>query len=327
MLSVALCTFNGAKYLQAQLDSLAAQASLPCELHVGDDGSTDDTLPILQEFRAIAPFPVQITVNEHRLGFAENFIRTAQRCAGEWIAFCDQDDVWEARKVERCLEIVGAAPAYTKLVVHNALMIGADGEMLGPIDKDGGITCHPRLSVSPTWMVAGFRQVFHRDLIHRISTNDRRMTWREARYIDAHDAWVPLLASATGSVVMTGENLVNYRRHESNTTPLPGLNAQETDPEASLIGGAAALEAAASLFEGRACDAQMERMLGEAAEHYRSVAELMRERHALRTGPGRLGHFARLLRSGAYSGGGFERFGKRGFLDDMQAIWRLSRAS
>ena len=93
-ISVAMTTFNGAAYLEEQLNSLLDQRHLPLELVIGDDGSEDETLVILERFAGRAPFPVLVQRNVRRLGFRENFIRTAERCRGELITFCDQDDIW-----------------------------------------------------------------------------------------------------------------------------------------------------------------------------------------------------------------------------------------
>jgi glycosyltransferase involved in cell wall biosynthesis len=79
-ISVALCTYNGGRFLREQLESLASQSVLPAELQVGDDGSTDNTLEIVEEFARTAPFPVGIARNERQLGYGENFIQTARRC-------------------------------------------------------------------------------------------------------------------------------------------------------------------------------------------------------------------------------------------------------
>src|SRR5688572_16778447 len=98
-ISIAMATYNGATFLRQQLDSIAAQTVPPIEIHIGDDGSTDNTESIVAAFATRAPFPVRFFRNDNRLGYGANFIRTAQRCAGEWIAFCDQDDVWSPGKL------------------------------------------------------------------------------------------------------------------------------------------------------------------------------------------------------------------------------------
>src|SRR4051812_16300560 len=98
-ISIALATYNGEKYLSAQLESLALQTRLPAELVVCDDCSTDRTIDIIDEFIARAPFPVRVARNESRLGFVNNFMRAAQGCRADLIAFCDQDDIWEPNKL------------------------------------------------------------------------------------------------------------------------------------------------------------------------------------------------------------------------------------
>ena len=71
--SVVLATFNGAKYVEKQLASLAEQTHLPSELIVSDDASSDATLTIIEQFAQLASFPVRIFVNPEKLGYAQNF--------------------------------------------------------------------------------------------------------------------------------------------------------------------------------------------------------------------------------------------------------------
>ena len=73
MISVALCTYNGEKYLPEQLESILQQSMPVNELVVCDDRSSDSTLKILQEFAEKAPFPLRIFQNETNLGSTKNF--------------------------------------------------------------------------------------------------------------------------------------------------------------------------------------------------------------------------------------------------------------
>jgi glycosyltransferase involved in cell wall biosynthesis len=303
MISVALCTYNGSKYLREQLDSLATQTLLPAELQVGDDRSTDDTLDILEEFRSRAPFPVHVTVNQANLGFGENFIQTAKRCSSTWIAFCDQDDLWHPDKLKRCAQLIEIGPSDTRLVVHNARLAGDTSGLLDSCDDVG---VHRRLTLHPVTMWAGFRQVFHRDLLVR--SDWRCMPWREERYSDAHDAWIPLLAGATGSFIVTGEPLVDYRRHEGNITALQGEELPPLSPGSAFTQVAEIMDR-----EG----------LVEQAAYFRAVARRHDLRRNLRSSPkfpARLRAFRELLLSGAYRAGGYERFGKRALIDDLRAL-------
>ena len=94
-----MTTFNGARYLGEQLNSLSCQTVKPLELVVCDDGSTDETVAILQSFSALAPFTVRMFQNAERLGYKQNFIKAASLCTGSLIAFCDQDDIWNDDKL------------------------------------------------------------------------------------------------------------------------------------------------------------------------------------------------------------------------------------
>jgi glycosyltransferase involved in cell wall biosynthesis len=94
-----MATYNGARFLREQLDSIATQTLLPYELVICDDGSTDATLEIAGQFAKEVSFPVRIYQNESNLGFADNFLKAASLCEGDWIAFSDQDDIWLPHKL------------------------------------------------------------------------------------------------------------------------------------------------------------------------------------------------------------------------------------
>lgn len=99
-MSIAMATYNGARYLREQLDSFAAQTRLPDELVVCDDGSSDDTLNILEEFARTAPFQVRIFRNDVNLGYAQNFARALERCVGDLVFLSDHDNVWFEDKID-----------------------------------------------------------------------------------------------------------------------------------------------------------------------------------------------------------------------------------
>ena len=99
-ISVAMCTYNGERFLPQQLASIAAQTRLPDELVVCDDRSTDRTVAIVREFAASVPFPVKVFENERNLGYSANFEAAIRRCEGDLIALSDQDDIWYPQHLE-----------------------------------------------------------------------------------------------------------------------------------------------------------------------------------------------------------------------------------
>src|SRR5215467_4239016 len=100
-LSVALCTYNGSRFLQEQLGSIGSQSRPPDELVICDDGSSDDTVDIIKRFALNAPFPVKLEVNASNLGSTKNFELAVSLCCGDVIALSDQDDVWDATKLAK----------------------------------------------------------------------------------------------------------------------------------------------------------------------------------------------------------------------------------
>jgi hypothetical protein len=212
-ISVAMATYNGAKHIREQLDSIARQTLLPFELVITDDGSTDATLQIAEEFARNAPFTVRIFRNEKRLGYADNFLKAASICEGELIAFCDQDDVWLEEKLLICSKSFCDPAVY--LVVHSAQTLTSSGEV-GPrfpdfrrtrIIRSGG--CPP----FPRW--PGFALIVRKELL-RLSDSKQR-----PEMLYTHDHWLCFLAAAWGKIAMISDTLMQYRQHETNVFGAP----------------------------------------------------------------------------------------------------------
>src|SRR5258708_2267565 len=146
--SVVMATYNGASFIQDQLDSLAKQDLLPDELVISDDGSTDDTLDIVVAFAQQAPFPVHVHRNETRLGYRSNFMRAAGLARSDLIAFCDQDDIWDPRKLKICAAAFDDPEVL--LVYHNARIVTADGRPVGLLERRAAPQpANPPMTVSP----------------------------------------------------------------------------------------------------------------------------------------------------------------------------------
>ncbi|MDA8259961.1 MAG: glycosyltransferase [Betaproteobacteria bacterium] len=244
-ISIAMATYNGARYIREQLDSLAAQTLLPCELVVTDDGSTDATLEIVRDFAREAPFPVWIHRNENRLGYADNFLFAANLCEGDLIAFCDQDDVWMSEKLATCAPIF--ADSEVLLVIHAAQVTGSDLTPTGSfypdikranmhqakhpkktntMSHDQAIRCtYDPLHIDPMSIYPGFSMIFRKIVVDFVDRLDRGKDYRFYRAsppMIPHDSWIYLLCCSLGKVVLTEEHLSAYRQHASNTCGLSG---------------------------------------------------------------------------------------------------------
>ncbi len=219
--SVAMCTYNGATYLQAQLQSLAAQQRLPDEVVICDDGSSDGTVAIAERFGASAHFPVRIFRNEQNLGYSRNFAKAVQLCSGDLIALADQDDLWHPQKLER-LGTLFAEDASHGGIFSNGDLIGPDSEPL-PGDLWGSFAFTPaeqaRLAAGQALrvllqrnVVTGMAFAFHssaRGLLHGMPAS-----W-------PHDAWLALMLAREGRLHSCPEHLVAYRVHGHQQIGVP----------------------------------------------------------------------------------------------------------
>jgi glycosyltransferase involved in cell wall biosynthesis len=215
-LSIALATYNGEKYLAAQLKSVVDQTEPITELVVADDGSTDATVAILNRFAEIAAFPVRVFQNSGRLGYRVNFMNAAAACTSELVAFCDQDDIWHHDNT-RCVLRAFTDPDVL-LVFHNARVIDNEGRPIGKLFTRTTSKTYLPLS-SRAWMIVpGLVQTLRRSLL--------RFTPLHPRSIDPycpgepmpHDLWYPFWASVFGKMVYIPDTLVQYRQHKDNTS-------------------------------------------------------------------------------------------------------------
>lgn len=209
-ISVALCTYNGEPHLAEQLASLTSQTLPPTELIICDDGSRDETVEIANQFAASAPFAVKVLRNETNLGVASNFTCATRNCSGEFVAFCDQDDVWLPHKLERLMQALRARPDATVVfsdaqrVTHELHpMPGSLWETLPmPTSVSRGGPLFPHLLKRS--LVTGATMLVNREAAMRLLPPGE--FW-------LHDEWLALFAAAAGQIVAVAEPLIQYRQH------------------------------------------------------------------------------------------------------------------
>lgn len=327
--SVAMATFDGARFLPAQLDSLAAQTVLPTELVVGDDGSTDGTLDVLDAFARRAPFPVHVRRNDARLGFADNFLAAAQRCTGEAIAFSDQDDVWRPGKIERLLAEL-SRPQVT-CVVHRGEIVDTNlrptGRSVPEIRRDRVLAPF----CSDPWLdVPGFALACPRRLLD-LADPARRP---RSRYSDGpmhHDEWVYFLASACGHTAFVSDALVLYRQHAANTAGEPPFELKVKIARSRAVGAgeyrwraSLASEYADHLDALAAGEPALAERLQRGSRIYRSLAGRLVQRAALHErSASTLSRARRLVRLAAGGGYGPRRrggLGPRALAKDVMSV-------
>ncbi len=228
-IAVALATYNGERFLQEQLDSLASQSRLPDQLVIRDDGSTDTTLDIIEAFKRTAPFPVEVLPGGEKLGPTMNFLTAAQACSADYVAFCDQDDIWLPTKLERCeaaLKASGACLAIHsiedfRLVEGNRVredvlkmpMRTVDGRCYLHSKLLPGMGMVARTSVLKSGLSLRERWIARLPDIIRSRPISNHDLWSQM-----HDAYIVTVARVAGSIVFLSSTLALHRTHESNVS-------------------------------------------------------------------------------------------------------------
>lgn len=129
MISVALCTFNGEKYIKNQIASIIEQSQPVDEIIIIDDCSSDSTNDIVKQFKQQYPHIIHCETNKINLGFRKNFEKALKACSGDFIFFSDQDDVWLHDKVKKSIEYLNGTGCWGAF--SNANLIDSDGNNLG----------------------------------------------------------------------------------------------------------------------------------------------------------------------------------------------------
>lgn len=214
--SVALCTYNGAAFVETQVRSILAQQLLPAEVVLADDGSTDDTVALVRSLFAgqSAVLLVELPAGE-RLGVTRNFERAAEACTADLIALCDQDDVWHPDKLSAAVSSFDHAAL--DLQNTDARLIDEHGAPLGRTLFESLLVSEAdRAQVAAG---AAFATYLRRNLVTGATVLFRRSLLQRALPFPpewVHDEWLAIIAAATGEVELLDAPLIDYRQHSAN---------------------------------------------------------------------------------------------------------------
>ena len=217
LVSIALCTYNGAGYLKEQLDTLIAQTYPDLEIVAVDDCSKDDTAAILHDYAARHP-RLKVHFNTDNLGYTKNFEKAISLCTGDYIALCDQDDIWDKNKISVMVELIGDSI----LAYHDSEFVDEQGKPLNKKASDvqncySGNDCRYFLFGN---CVLGHATIFKKELLKFTGAfNDTII----------HDRWLAYVAANNGGIAFINQALVKYRQHfNANTNILKQERANRT---------------------------------------------------------------------------------------------------
>jgi len=207
--SVAMCTYNGEKYLRAQLESILTQTYTNFELVIVDDASGDRTVEILKEFAA-RDKRITYQVNAETLGYNRNFEKALRLCSSEFIAISDQDDIWLSHKL---------MTLYPYITGDTLLVHSYNAEFK---NDDPSITfvnaSRVRFKGNNTRQLLFYNTISgHASMINR-KLLSFALPFPPGVY---YDWWMGLNASIHGMVQLHPEALVLHRQHTRNASHIP----------------------------------------------------------------------------------------------------------
>ncbi len=208
LVSIVVCTYNGSKFLNEQINSLINQDYKPIEIVVVDDCSTDNTWILLNDWKERYPDLFRLYKNDTNLGYNRNFEKGIQLAKGVYISLSDQDDIWLPTKVSESVAAINLMPnailAHCKNVAmengalksnHTNLRIFFQGSDLRKL------FLHSQFS--------GHAIIFKRSLLEFIIPFPDGIIY---------DWWISVNACAIGSIAFVDKILVHHRVHDSNAT-------------------------------------------------------------------------------------------------------------
>ena len=207
---ILLSTYNGEKYLHQQLDSIFEQEGVSPLLLVRDDGSTDSTISILEDY-SLKYSDRMFILKGKNIGWKQSFRQLASYAYHnlkeiDYFAFADQDDIWLPNKISQGVNSLKSYPDQPSLYFSN-LFYYKDGENKGLIHK---FTIQPNCkSALARNFATGCTVIFNRQLL--------KLFAKESPNINLpHDYWMYLLATTCGNVIYDPNSYILYRQHDSN---------------------------------------------------------------------------------------------------------------
>jgi glycosyltransferase involved in cell wall biosynthesis len=217
-ISIALCTYNGEKFLSEQIESILLQTHKNFELIIVDDCSHDKTIDIVKEYMKKYK-NIKLFENCANLGFVKNFEKAIELCSGEYIFLSDQDDIWDINKISYFLNNINEN---SSLIYSNALIIDSKQKNINNrtlLNEADIITNKNNLFFLFNNSVSGNTMMFRKKL--------KKFILPFPEDINFHDIWIGFVASSLNCIQYTEKNLIMYRQHSSNVTDINKTTKKE----------------------------------------------------------------------------------------------------
>lgn len=213
--NILLATYNGSKYIKKQLDSLLAQSYPNVAIYIRDDGSTDDTISIIQDYISTNSSSKKIILLENHginLGCPASFYQILKECdAADYYAFCDQDDIWYPDKIAWAVEkLENSSQKDRPCVYFSAYEYYTDtGEFLrhSPAQREHIRLCDVLYYTPASGFVIVFNESARQEFILKVNPGK-----------ELHDRWIIRSAACLGTIIYDTRNSATHIRHSDAVT-------------------------------------------------------------------------------------------------------------
>ena len=217
LISVVMATYNGEKYIAEQIDSVLAQSYDAIELIICDDESSDKTVEIIELYMKAHPC-IRLYQNSENLGFVKNFEKGIGLSSGQYIALCDQDDIWERNKLEIQMDVLvkqELVSSVTPVMVHSDLCVVNAQNMLQH-NSYFKLKKYTLKETKDLGHIAGPSGVIGNTILFNQALKEKILPFPDC--ISFHDQWIALLNEVYGTRVTVHQPLVRYRIHSKNNS-------------------------------------------------------------------------------------------------------------
>lgn len=201
---ILLSSYKGQSYIEEQINSILAQVNVDIRILIRDDGSDDDTLPIIKKYND----PRISIIEGKNIGATNSFLELI-RLSGdaEYYAFCDQDDVWDSDKLISAINMLNKFAGIPAIYSSNTRLVNKELQFLKNENKSPNTTLGSALIKN---YATGCTVVFNHDLMKNLKKNTDIV-------VPYHDWWVNLVALSVGGVSLYDNTPhISYRQHGNN---------------------------------------------------------------------------------------------------------------
>ena len=208
-ISVCMATYNGCKYVKAQVSSILLQLRADDELIIVDDKSTDITVQILESFN---DFRIKIIKNEINLGITKNFEKAINNASGDLIFLSDQDDIWDENKVSIISNIFKQQDI--DILIHDAIVVDGNYKPIHQSlfkyrNSSSGLL---KNMLSNTYI--GCCIAFRKEILNLVLPIPSQQGIH-------HDFWIGMISEAFGlKIKFLDSKLISFVRHGNNNSTL-----------------------------------------------------------------------------------------------------------